>query len=375
MTDKIEKLTKRLHSTKLKKNYPRVKRENTELSPEYLSTDQSLYYPPKEDGNVYAAAKEPPLDGFELAFEMRLEREIHRHNNLLTYRMLRLLYNAPDILGAYVNINSEKLTIHSVAPMDWGFTLQILPNLLAEIRTVHAGTSDRLRFWIDRLSKTRENKAPYIEKMMRFVTVFTESLEKNRHLFNEEVDVTDFATIVQKVIRNIFSEKYRAGELLLKLAQKHDLPLEINEELRFTESLEVATVGSVYLSSALQFIIALEALINAVLTLRLKEEFKAEQYERIVIRADLDLRLTMTHVFCEGFRRQVLAPKIDLWRRLLKLRKFRNEIIHGNVTEDNYIHVLQEDGYLFWYAPATNYRGRKAEAKAIRSYPTHTPHT
>ncbi len=66
MTDKVEKLTKRLNSKKLAKTYPRVERKNTTLSPEYLSDDVSRYYPPVQAGNVYAAAKEPPFEEYEL---------------------------------------------------------------------------------------------------------------------------------------------------------------------------------------------------------------------------------------------------------------------------------------------------------------------
>ncbi len=74
MTDKVEKLTKRLNSKKLAKTYPRVERKNTTLSPEYLSDDVSRYYPPAQADTVYAAAKEPPFEEYELSVRVSAGR-------------------------------------------------------------------------------------------------------------------------------------------------------------------------------------------------------------------------------------------------------------------------------------------------------------
>ncbi len=206
MTDKVEKLTKRLNSKKLAKTYPRVERENTTLSPEYLSDDVSRYYPQAQADTVYAAAKEPPFEEYELAYEFQLE-DLPRHNSLLIYRMLKLLYGEADILGAIVSTNPEKPYFYVGGSIDWGFTVRILPNLFAEIRSVHANVRQRLRFWIDEIPKTKEERASYGKKMVRFLGAFLDAIEKNSHLFNEEEEITsseqgDFA------VSNIFSERY-----------------------------------------------------------------------------------------------------------------------------------------------------------------------
>lgn len=370
MTDKVEKLTKRLNSKKLATVYPRVERENKTLSPEHLSDDASHYYPPAQGDLVYAATKEPPFEEYELAYEVQLE-ELPIHNNLLVYRMLKLLYGEADILGALVSTNSEKPTIYLGAGIDWGLTVRILPNLFAEIRSVNTNIRQRLRFWIDEIPETKEERASYGKKMGRFLEAFLDSIEKNIHLFNEEEEITSHEERNYAVV-NIFSQRYEGAKRLLELAEEEDLPRD-RRDLTFGEVPDVPAVGAVYLSSAIQFVISLEALINTILTLRLRDEFRAKEYERVTTRADLEVRLITAHVFCSGFSRQVLTPKTDLWGRMSKLRRFRNEVVHGNVTSDHYVHILQEDRNTFFYSPVTDYRGRKAEKKASLNYPTNMP--
>lgn len=115
------------------------------------------------------------------------------------------------------------------------------------------------------------------------------------------------------------------------------------------------------------FCVALESLINTIFTVRLKKEFGAELYERITL--DLDLRFTTAHVFCEGFERQILTPGSDLWNRFIKLRSFRNDVIHGNITPDNRVYSIPEDSTVFYYNGTSEYRGRIAEKEAAGKYP------
>jgi hypothetical protein len=61
-------------------------------------------------------------------------------------------------------------------------------------------------------------------------------------------------------------------------------------------------------------------------------------------------------VFCRGFTRQPIAPGSNL-NELMELRNFRNDLVHGNVTDEHRMHTLFEGGYMFCYEPARNYRG------------------
>jgi hypothetical protein len=75
------------------------------------------------------------------------------------------------------------------------------------------------------------------------------------------------------------------------------------------------------------------------------------------------------HVFCSGFSKQPISPGSDLWQRIIDLRDFRNDMVHGNITEEHRLHSFTEDGFLFFYSASTDFRGRKLEAKAARVLP------
>ncbi|WP_200333263.1 hypothetical protein [Thiocystis violacea] len=76
------------------------------------------------------------------------------------------------------------------------------------------------------------------------------------------------------------------------------------------------------------------------------------------------------HLFCQGFEKQIVTPKTELWARLLKLRDFRNSVVHGNITPEHYLYALIEDHNMFYYGPSFDFRGRKREAADSEKYPT-----
>ena len=365
---KISKIQQRLHSKRLAKTYPRVERESRELRPEYVTEEMAPFVPPSDGDFVYAVRKEAPFDKYELAHEIGLEETLPFFNSLLLYRILKLLYDEPDTLGAFISTDLSKPTLYTGAGIDWGYTLKLLDDLYVEVRSLRANTLFRLRFWMKHIPKGIVEREPYSHKMAGFFTDFIDCIEKNLHLFDEAQEIKE-RTKTSAAISNIFAEKYRAAEQLFAIAQDQDILPKI-KDIAYGEEVKVSTGGSIYLSSAIVFVIALESLINTIYHLLLKEGFQAEAYERITIRADLDVRLISAHVFCDGFTKQIVTPHTDLWERLLKLRRFRNDIVHGNVTADHYFYAIQEDTNTFFYSGVTDFRGRKSEDKAKRNYPT-----
>lgn len=368
MSKKVTKLQQRLHSKRLAKDYPRADRGNIELNNALLTDELALFVPTPTEGLVYAITKEAPFDKYELAHEIDLEETLPFFNSLLLYRILKLLYDEPDTLGAFISANPSKPTLYVGGGIDWGYTLKLLDDLYAEVRSLHANNRFSLRFWMKHIPKVIEERKPYSHKMAGFFTDFIDCIEKNLHLFDEEQEIKE-RTKTSAAISNIFAEKYRAAEQLFAIAQNQDILPKIRD-IAYGEEVKVSTGGSIYLSSAIVFVIALESLINTIYHLLLKEGFQAEAYERITIRADLDVRLITAHVFCDGFTKQIVTPHTDLWKRLLKLRRFRNDIVHGNVTADHYIYAIREDKNTFFYSGVTDFRGRKSEDKAKRNYPT-----
>ena len=365
----VTRLKHKLHSDRLAKIYPRVERENKDLSPEYITEEMAPFCPPQSADSVCVVAKENPFDDHELAHEIDLQDTIPYFNSLLIYRILKLLYGQPDILGAIFGIsgeaNSEPI---GKAALDWGYTVKIEDDLFAELRSIHNNTRFKLRYWLIAIPKNQLQRKAYGKRMAEFLKAFSDCLEKNAHLFEERVEIAD-ETKSMSAFSNVFAEKYSSATQILDKAKNID-QLPERKDFSWEEKLAISTGGSLYLSSAILFIIALETLINTIYHLLLKPDFRHEAYERATIRADLDVRIISAHLFCDGFVKPILTPNTELWNRVLKLRRFRNDVIHGNITPDHYAYVLPEDMFAFFYSGVTDFRGRKAEEKAKRSYPT-----
>lgn len=141
----------------------------------------------------------------------------------------------------------------------------------------------------------------------------------------------------------------------------------------YIENPKVLSTGAINLSSAIFFIIALESLVNALYSLLIKKEFDARDYERITIKSDLDIRLLTIHLFCSGFKSQIISPQTELWNNMLKLREFRNTVIHGNLTDDDKVYSVMEDKINYFYGPTLDYRGKSAEKKAKNRFPVTMP--
>jgi len=241
------------------------------------------------------------------------------------------------------------------------------PKLLAEFRSISSNSRQVMRFWIEKIPENEEDKSEYSQLMTTFFKDFFSELDNNGHLFSEKEDLKITEEKNTKFVMNVFAEKYRSAERLLEIAREIDKPIDL--EIKFSETIEAQSVGSIYFSSSILFVISLEALINMVLTLLLKEEFRSRDFERATTLADIDTRLITAHVFCDGFGKQVLEPNSELWDRLLKLRRFRNDSVHGNLTSDHYVYSIDEDLYTFFYYPAIHYRGRSEEKKAYQNHP------
>lgn len=103
---KVTKIKQSLHSYRLAKTYPRVQRENDNLSAEHITDEIAPFCPPQSAGSFCVVAKENPFDDYKFMHEIDLQDTIPYFNSLLIYRILRLSYGEPDILSAIFGLNS-----------------------------------------------------------------------------------------------------------------------------------------------------------------------------------------------------------------------------------------------------------------------------
>ncbi len=376
---------------KFKSKYPREFRQNYHLSPEYIDKSERDYHPPDTSDSIYAFTLDNPLTDYKLLIEFDLQNILPYFNSILIYKILKKLYDSPDIVGAGISPNTINKSVKNVGYItDWSYSLRINKSLIAEIRSLFINCRFRLRFWSncisgnnkaygqlitnpDNFSKViKTNKYIFGKQDLRqiignFFTDITKLIENNLNLFEEKSLKKE---AFSKTIPNIYLQRYKAAEMLINLADTFDIK-EPPSLLKAVELPKVRTTGSIYLSSAIMFIISLESLINVLYYFLLKKEFASEHYERVTVKADLDLRLLCMHLYCDGFKSQIINPSTDneLWGKMIKLRDFRNTMIHGNVTDEDKVYALLEDHMLFFYSPVIDFRGESTEKKTKNRFP------
>lgn len=377
MNKTVTDLGSKLRSKQFSSKYPRLERQNTELSPKYIPRDMKPYYPSllPDEGWEYGVTKQPPLEGLNLIWEYDL-KDLPCFNSLLIYRMLEKLYGEADILGGCTKaVNGSESPVLAVGiGIDWGYALDVSQELVAEVRSLFANNQFTLRFWsYDKLPKSRAKRETIGKAIADCLKCFSDAIEENSPLFDEEELKRLEENQELGIFRaNIFLEKYNAGVQLKSLAENLDKPPG-RRVLKFGEPAQIWRTGYIYLSSAVMFIISLETLVNILYELLRKSEFETERYKRLTRKGDLNLRLLSIHLFCEGFRRQAISPDNELWERLEKLRDFRNTVLHGNVTEVDNVYAIREGNNTFYYWPAVDFRGKVTERTTEHKFPVTMP--
>lgn len=352
MSSSVTPIARRLHSTSLASAFPRYVRGRTLKVAADVDPDEIPYIPRPPDWEVMLAP--PPRSRWRRVLELNAEEHLKTFNQLLIYRALKLLYGPPDVVSALVNPDRT-----SALAVDWSFSLTLGDKALCEVRRRHSSRV-HLAIWTPRLRNANGRKE-LGERIVTFCEKLDAFLEQNGHLWDEASDLPA-ANPQYTATVNVVAEKYRGAERLLAAAKMHDVR-PAAAVLPVGSRLEVLSVGYLYAAAAVQYFVALEALVNLLYTLLMRPEFRNRTYQRMTIHSEVDLRLAALHVFCQGFLRQPLTPGSDLWNQVVSLRDFRNDMVHGNVTEEHSIHVLSEDDFMFFYSPSSDFRGRKLEAR------------
>jgi len=349
MATKVTNIKTRLHSSKFATSYPKYLREDTMLREIDPSNEEVMKYVVPAQDCIFCAVTEEPKAGYVKATEIDLDEILVNFNQLLLYRLFRNLYGEPDVLSAYV-----LTTTQAILPVDWSFSFSIQPNLIGEVRNKFMSRV-YLNFWIPKLQSVASRKK-LGEAMAKCLTDFNESVEKNLHLWDEKDELRNPTKLTAFV--NVPAEKYKGAEELLWAAQNSD-HAPVRKPLEWSESSQpLRPTGYLYTSAATMFFISFESFVNLLYRLLLRPEFKGGTYERVFERSDIDLRLVSMHIYCSGFASQAIQPGSDLWERLIQLRNFRNDVVHGNITAEHESHIFREDGFTFYYMSAGDFQGR-----------------
>jgi hypothetical protein len=316
-------------------------------------------------------APETPLTSYELVKDLPLQAVLDRPNAILLYRVLDRFFGRTDLLGASFREPEPARKSGSIVPLtaDWGYCFRIAPHLVAEVRSVDRNSRHLVRLWAKSENGIRTRSKETAQKFDKFISDLKKAFESNLHLFDEKAELRNperrrAAIHSRPSVINIAREKYRAAVHLL----------DVSAILIETEDASLMGEGvceSLLLGAATLFAVSFEGFLNLIYALLLRDDLSDKRYERLLARSDLDLRVSSLHIFCRGFARQPIPVGSELWDDINQLREFRNDLIHGNVTDEHELHVIPDGLYSFYYAPFRDYRGPSRERRAkerIRRY-------
>ena len=304
-----EKRKSKLNSKKFSYKYPRIARELTVLSPHNIPDEFRGFYPPDTEELIYAATEEAPFSSYKLLYEVDLSQTLQEFNPLLLYRVMKMMYGDPEIVGAYIN---RKLTDNGMihGGVDWSYSLHADQNIITEVRSSNLNTRFKLRFWSSEMPDSDSEKKSIGLIMADCAKTLNENILKNLHIFSHSDEGRLNDGNLKYTFQNLFSQKYRSAEKMLVCAKLIDKKPE-PRQLKFDEEPEVSTSGFMYCASALFFIIAFESLIGMLYELVRRAEYKADVYDRVTVK------------------------------------------------EDHRVYTLIEDGIMFFYGPAKDFMGQK----------------
>ncbi|MCK4826642.1 hypothetical protein KA005_63480, partial [bacterium] len=166
-----------------------------------------------------------------------------------------------------------------------------------------------------------------------------------------------FRGAAPRCVINIYYQNFQAGIDLLELSEEWvaDIDqslLDLHSQAQWTEASNIHRKGSIlYVSAIVFFLMALEGFINLLYKFLLKPQFRGKEYERAIWKTDLEMRILHLPIYCNGFSSDDINPDDVSYKQWLKLRPFRNNLLHANITEENEFIITVEDHFLFQYNP------------------------
>jgi len=163
----------------------------------------------------------------------------------------------------------------------------------------------------------------------------------------------------RKIFENPFITYYSTAVSLLELASFiDDVILQGASAARNNSEVDISSLmtggfelwekkNDLYRSAFLMFLSSFEGFMNILYELYLKEELRTDRlYERIN-REQIDIKLRIAPIYCDGFKTKVINHEDDRFKNYLRLINLRNDYVHANLVKrlERYIH--EEDDYTF----------------------------
>lgn len=387
MTGKLKKIPikKKDIQKKILTKYPRVKREYS------VEEDEDA-----TEENTWKLSKTIEEEGFVEVSEFDMWQDFPAFNEHVFYKSLREIYGWPDPVTFFVRstdygIKHPELSGDQIDEgLDiltkvWSYLLELGAGAYLEVTKGEEVIPDH-RLWLNPQEIDKDSRNALGINLRQFISLYYELLnivDKNYIIENEQKGLAErWPELEYRFINNLYSEYLKSADGIIEIAEElYNTEKEAAEGiLHFVPKGKLKKInwnkGTLFISAAVFYMMALEAFINILYRFRLKPEYEYEQFKRSIRESCLELSILNLPVYCEGFINKI-TPEDDAIKNWKSIRSFRNNLIHANLTIENESMVSEQDGINFFYLRLLHHKYkvknhtsamffRKAEAKLVR---------
>jgi hypothetical protein len=372
LQSKIISKSKKKIMDKLKLVYPRFSPENEDL--ETIPLEEEKYYPTKNQKfKRYRSSWSLANEGYVEFVRAPFYRLYGDCLDQVIYRSLKITYGLPDPLtiDVWKEDASGNGSIQGTGkPIEWRYILQGKEGCFFEILSSHKAQQHPLVIlWLPFKKKPEKLPKGMSEGLGDFLTTFYELItivDNEFSIKDEQKHIKElFGDSVADLVTNLYCKNLQSGKEMIELAEEwvsdaEDSFSDLISEGKFIDAFqEYSKKNILYISSIVFFIMALEGFVNLLYKFFLKTQFDRDEYERMTLKSDLDLRILHLPIYCKGFSKADITPEDSIYKDWLTIRPFRNNLLHSNITEENVSISTFEDYFHFSYSPVMHMKRKK----------------
>ena len=280
-------------------------------------------------------------------------KEIDEYPVIFFHRLFKKNYGDPsDIEWQDLRIDEKNgvPVIRKVAK-EWAYYLTTDSGNIIIVSTNHG--CKRMEIYIICSRQDPDDISGKIKDANKFIDALLKEAKcrGERFVLRDEIEYGE--NLLGFTAKNLFFSNYTCAELMIEWHNRimpeileeeliDHCPITSETPLTIVKRMEkyICTNESFIISGLLYYYMAIEAFINLIYEAFLLDEYQQRINKRKSTRNlgdrfkklnDIEIKLNLMPHFCHGFKAKHFDKESEIYTNFLKLRDYRNDIIHGNI--------------------------------------------
>ncbi|MCK4792924.1 MAG: hypothetical protein KAV87_54850 [Desulfobacteraceae bacterium] len=381
MNKKISKLPISKKQTAKKKTietlrlkYPRIERSCKEFQP--IPPEEKKYYWAPDGKQVLRLTDTLAHEGYQEFATVDLSSLVEVKLSQVIYRTLKAIYGRPDIIAGWRGkkfTSAEGKPSIYMWPIEWGYLLKEEDGCIFDIFSRCRDHEPHITLWLSDTDTYSELPVGTRKGFNEFLVQFSElakRIDNEYSIKNETKEIKGFPAYSSiRFANNLYYQNIQSAKDIVQLADEVVPVLDRTQDnlwaggRRYEAFDQWRKKSLFYVSSILFSLMALEGFINLLYKFFLLSKYSHEQFKRLTEKGDLDLRILHLPTYCKCFSNASITPDSPLYEKLIAIRKFRNDLVHANITVENEGYLMMEDMFFFEYNPLFHTSSRTRRKK------------